>query len=241
MPAFFVHGVPETGALWDDLRAALGRDDVVAPSLPGFGVDLPDGFTCTKDGYLEWLIGEVEGVGAPVDIVGHDWGSLLVQRLVAVRPDLVRSWAAGSAALDPEYEWHPTAKIWQTPGQGEAFMQAITADAIVPILVNDGASDAQAREVAARIDDRMKSCILPLYRSATDVGREWGALDRRDRPALVLWGTADAYVGVEFGKRLAERTGARLVLLEGGGHWWPLQFAERAAAELRAHWAAAGN
>ena len=30
MPVVFVHGVPETAALWDDLRAVLGRSDTTA-------------------------------------------------------------------------------------------------------------------------------------------------------------------------------------------------------------------
>jgi len=37
MPAVFVHGVPETPAVWDRLRVELHRDDVIALQLPGFG------------------------------------------------------------------------------------------------------------------------------------------------------------------------------------------------------------
>ena len=40
----FVHGNPETAAIWDPLIAALGRDDVVALSPPGFGAPTPDGW-----------------------------------------------------------------------------------------------------------------------------------------------------------------------------------------------------
>ena len=36
MTAVFVHGVPETPAVWRDLLAALDRPDTVALSLPGF-------------------------------------------------------------------------------------------------------------------------------------------------------------------------------------------------------------
>jgi hypothetical protein len=37
--------------VWDELRQALGRDDVVTLTLPGFGSPRPDGFEPTKDGY----------------------------------------------------------------------------------------------------------------------------------------------------------------------------------------------
>ena len=44
MPAFFVHGVPDTSALWDGVRANIERDDVIAPNLPGFDAPVPAGF-----------------------------------------------------------------------------------------------------------------------------------------------------------------------------------------------------
>ena len=52
----------------------------------------------------------------PVDLVGHDWGSLLVQRVVSLRPDLIRTWACGNGPVDTEYVWHDMAQQWQTPG-----------------------------------------------------------------------------------------------------------------------------
>ena len=37
MPVVFVHGVPETAAIWSELIAALSRTDVITLSPPGFG------------------------------------------------------------------------------------------------------------------------------------------------------------------------------------------------------------
>ena len=53
----FVHGVPDTPALWEPLIAALGLKpgEWLAPALPGFGRAVPAGFTCTKDAYADWL------------------------------------------------------------------------------------------------------------------------------------------------------------------------------------------
>ena len=86
MPAFFVHGVPDTSALWDGVRADIERDDVIAVNLPGFAAPVPDGFGATKEEYVDWVIAELEAVGEPVDLVGHDWGSLLVVRAATLRP-----------------------------------------------------------------------------------------------------------------------------------------------------------
>lgn len=236
MPAFLVHGVPDTHHLWDSVRQHLTRTDIIAPDMPGFGRDAPAGFGSTKDDYLDWLIAEVEKAGESVDIVGHDWGALLVERLASVRPDLVRTWAAGAGAIDENYIWHPVAQMWQTPGVGEQVMEGMTPETIVPAFVNDGMPEPIAQEIVARIDDRMKAAILPLYRSATNVGKEWGpALDGVKAPGLVICGEEDQYMSPDFHRRMAERTGAELVVLPGG-HWWPVQFPGETAATLEGFW-----
>ena len=44
MTAVFVHGVPETPALWKPLIGNLERTDILTPALPGFVTDRPPGF-----------------------------------------------------------------------------------------------------------------------------------------------------------------------------------------------------
>src|SRR5207302_8222072 len=95
-----------------------------ALSLPGFDSARPAGFGATMDEYAAWLAAELERLGGPVDLVGHDWGGGFVVRVVSTRPDLVRSWVTDAAGLgDVEFEWHDFAKIWQTPDAGEAFWE----------------------------------------------------------------------------------------------------------------------
>src|SRR5262245_24783205 len=130
MPAVLVHGVPDTHRLWDPMRTHLTRRDVIAVSLPGFDAVLPAGFVPTKESYVDWLVHEIQCIGTPVDLVGHDWGAILVQRVVSIRPDLVRSWACGDGPVDVEYVWHDIAQQWQTPGTGEAVMEALTEQAL---------------------------------------------------------------------------------------------------------------
>jgi pimeloyl-ACP methyl ester carboxylesterase len=238
MPALFVHGVPETHHIWDDIRSRLSRKDTIAVDLPGFSTELPDGFDCTKEAYLGWLIAEVEKVGQPVDIVGHDWGALLTERLASVRPDLVRTWAAGGGAIDETYVWHNVAQMWQTPGVGEQVMAAFTPDAMVAAFLPEGVPEPTARAMAERVDDRMKAAVLPLYRSAVKVGEEWGpALDNMQRPGLLIWGGKDPYMGLEFAQKMAARTKAEIVVLEDVSHWWPVQAPDRAAEALETFWA----
>src|SRR5688572_20872542 len=187
MPAVLVHGVPDTHRMWDRMRAHLSRRDVVAVSLPGFGVTLPPGFTPTKEGYVDWLVAEIERLGVPVDLVGHDWGSLLVQRVVSIRPDLIRTWACGDGPVDAEYVWHDMAQRWQTPDVGEALMEMMTEQTLAEGLPTAGVPPEIAVEVARHVDATMRECILRLYRSAVRVGAEWQAgVEKVTRPALVL-------------------------------------------------------
>jgi len=237
MPAVFVHGVPDAQRVWDAVISRLHRKDVVTLSLPGFGCPVPTGFSATKEAYADWLLGQLAAIQGPIDLAGHDWGGLLVVRAVSVRPDAVRSWAAGAAPLDRRYVWHQAAKAWQTPGMGEKMMAGMTADGLAAALVAAGVPAADAAQTAVHVDPTMKDCILKLYRSAIRVGDEWeDDLKRVSAPGLVLWGEKDPYAAVEFGARLAQKTRARFVSFPGCSHWWQLERPAEVAAELERHW-----
>jgi len=93
-------------------------------------------------------------------------------------------------------------------------------------------------EITSHVDDRMKECVLGLYRSAIKVGEEWeDDVAKIDRPALILWSRDDPFVEPRFAERLAERVRGELVFLEGCGHWWPLERPAEAAAALERFWA----
>ena len=187
---------------------------------------------------MEWLLGELRRQPAPIDLVGHDWGGLLVVRAVSVAPDLVRSWAAGAAPLDPDYEWHRAARAWQTPAVGEQVMAAMTPEALAANLAKNGVPADDAAEAARHVDETMKACILTLYRSAVTVGAEWTSdVARVAAPGTVIWGEHDPYAPHRFGARLAERTRARFVLLNECAHWWQLERPDDVAQTLEALWA----
>ena len=227
----FVHGVPETAAIWRKVRAAIDADSVALP-LPGFGCPRPDGFGATKDEYVQWLVGELDALDGPVDLVGHDWGGGHVVNVAMTRPDLLRSWTTDVIGVfDPEYEWHDLAQVWQVPGEGERAVEAFIGGTVqerARRLVSRGVADpAVAAELAAALGPDMGRAILALYRSAAQpVMAELGrGLERAaQRPGLCLLATADHRVGSDAPRRRgAERTGARLEVLEGRGHWWMLE------------------
>jgi pimeloyl-ACP methyl ester carboxylesterase len=244
MTVVLVHGIPETDAVWGPLVDALGRTDVRRLSPPGFGVPLPRGFSATFLAYRDWLIEELEDIGQPVDLVGHDWGGCHVVNAVMQRPDLVRSWATDVIGLfDRDYVWHDMAQGFQTPGTGEqlvAMMQDGSEQDRAQQLVTFGIPPEVANSFAAAQGLEMGQAILALYRSAiqpalADAGR---ALENAAaRPGLSLSASEDPFVGTdEMRRRAADRAGARTEVLDGLGHWWMVQDPAVSAAALNRFW-----
>lgn len=249
MSVVFVHGNPETAAIWGPLLAALGRDDVVLLSPPGFGAPLPEGFGATYLEYRDWLEAELEKVDGPIDLVGHDWGGGHVVNVVMHRPELVRSWASDAVGLfDPDYVWHDMAQVWQTLGAGEELVENMMGGGVsarTELMTSLGIAPDIAAAIAEHQDDDMAKAILALYRSAAqpamaEAGR---ALESAAaRPGLSLLATEDPYIGAtDTRRRTAARAGARTVVLEGLGHWWMLEAPDRGAQALTAFWESLGD
>lgn len=238
MPAVLVHGVADTHHIWKRVREQLDRADVLALALPGFDNPPPAGFAATKEAYADWVIAELEKIGEPVDLVGHDWGCILTARVASLRPDLVRTWAGISGPVDREYDWHDFAKIWQTPEDGERWMADLDPDAFAEQLISFGVPEEEARSSVTFIDESMKASILALYRSAVHVGAEWQSdLDKVSSPALVLWGLDDPFLPNRFADSLGQATRARAVIKLRAGHYPLLERPDDVARELTAHWA----
>ncbi|WP_237571253.1 alpha/beta fold hydrolase [Mycolicibacterium lacusdiani] len=249
MTVVFVHGVPETAAVWDLLVASLadlGETDVRRLSPPGFGAPVPDAFSATMHGYRDWLAAELEAIGEPVDLVGHDWGGGHVLNVAMTRPDLLRTWVSDiPGVFDAEYVWHDLAQQWQTPEVGEQVVAGLAAMPVsdrAAFLTGAGMAAEIAERVAPGIDEAMGRSILTLYRSAAQpnaakAGEHLEAAAAR--PGLALLPTEDDYVGTpEQKQRASARTGARIEVLDGLGHWWMTQDPASAAAVMVDFWRA---
>ena len=244
MPAVFVHGNPEADSIWDLLVPLLDREDVILLSPPGFGAPTPPGWTATRVEYVNWLVAELEAIGEPVDLVGHDWGGGHVAGVALTRPDLLRSWTVDLGGIfHPDYEWHDMAQAWQTPEVGEEVVAAMISAPLADRTAQYaelGMPDNIAAKVAAVGNEEMGRCILALYRDAAQpVMRELGTdlSVMRQRPGLVIIAELDTYVGTEaMARDTAERAGAQVSFLDGVGHWWMLQNPETGAAALNSFW-----
>jgi pimeloyl-ACP methyl ester carboxylesterase len=244
MTVVLVNGNPETGAVWAPVMGALGRDDLAVMSPPGFGAPVPDGFGATYDEYVAWLISQLEQVGQPVDLLGHDWGANFVLRVACERPELLRSWSVDTAGcFAPGYTFPEMCHVWQAPGAGEEAIAAWLGVGVrgrTAINESLGMTADVAQVLAEAFDETMGQCILSVYRSVPEaVLAHWGqhASAAAARPGLVLIPTNDDHTGSESGHRwLADRAGAEVAVLEGLGHWWMLEDPPVAARALEQFW-----
>lgn len=244
MTKVFVHGNPETADVWNPLVEALaahGITDIVRVSPPGFGAPVPEGFGGTREEHKDWLIAEIEQLGGPVDLLGHDWGAGHTYGVAAARPDLLRSWAADCAGLmHPEYEWHPAAQVWQKPAEGEESIRQITAMQAEDLVAGFGVPSQLAPIMAQNLDERMGKAILNIYRSAIqpdlrNLGDRLAAAERR--PSLLIHATEDPFVPPDMVFDVAKRTGSEILTLRGLQHWWMWEDPKQAADGLAAFWA----
>jgi pimeloyl-ACP methyl ester carboxylesterase len=244
MTAVFVHGLPETGRIWDTLRKTLGGD-LVALELPGFGAPRPDGFSATKDAYAEWLAGVLDRIDGPIDLVGHDIGALLVLRVVTAFDVAVRSFAVDVAPIfHPDFVWPDRTLKLQTPGVGEDMLRAMReAASDDPVsttsrLANAGVPIDEARAIGAAHDETMSRSILDFYRSAVpNVAADWWKDVRgptRSRGLILL--LPDPPKEEERSLEVAARLGAGTARLDDLEHCWMAQAPQAAAAVLQRFW-----
>jgi pimeloyl-ACP methyl ester carboxylesterase len=232
-PVLYVHGVPTASFDWDPFLERVGG---VAPDLPGFGRSAkPGDFDYSIDGYDRFLEAFTAHIGLErFSLVVHDWGVVglaLAQRFPGRIERLV---VFTCVPLLPGFHWHRVARGWRTPVVGELMMGFTTRYAMrrsLPPAVADRAWEC--------FDQGTQRAILRLYRASPPkvLARAGARLGDLRAPALVLWPTADPYIGGSFGQRYADALGgeAELELVDGAGHWtWHErpELVERAGAFL---------
>jgi pimeloyl-ACP methyl ester carboxylesterase/2-polyprenyl-6-methoxyphenol hydroxylase-like FAD-dependent oxidoreductase len=225
----FLHGNPGSSADWAPLLAAVGRDRrAVAWDAPGFGGAVAPGYPQTVDAHAAFVGDALNALGIRrAHLVAHDFGGPWGLRWAAGDPARFASAALLCTGALPGYRWHVLARLWRLRGAGELFMATTTGPGFRALLRRGnprGLPRAFTGRMYRDFDRTTRRAVLELYRSVEDVGAAGEALASAlrplDRPALVLWGRHDPYLGVEEAERQrAAFPSADVQVLDDSGHW----------------------
>lgn len=244
-PVVLLHGFPELSYSWRHQVEALAAAGyhAVAPDLRGYGrSDRPSGV----DAYLApKLVGDIAGLiralgHESAHVVGHDWGGGLAWGLAGNMPDMVRSLTILNAPQgpvsarlrreDPEQQ----AKSWymfmfQFAGVAEAWLSADDFRNLRRFVFETAAPGAftaedQAVFIEALSADGALTAALNYYRANMPPAAMLKPPPEPPAitvPTMIIWGEADAYMGVELLVRSAATvTGPlRIERLPGVSHW----------------------
>lgn len=245
-----VHGFPDSHALWRHQVPALAGAGfmTITPTLRGFGdSDRPEGgpeeyHPAKHVGDLLELLARM-GLDR-VHLVGHDWGSGIVQGMTQAAPEKVRSLSllsVGHVAAIRDAGWEQRQRSWymllfQLAGLSEEWLARDDFAQLREMLGEH--PDAEAVLEPLRAPGAL-TAALNIYRSGMPPEAQFGP-DRplpplpAPVPVLGIWSSGDRFLTerqmTDTGKHVSGDW--RYERVEGAGHWLQLEQPERVNALL---------
>jgi pimeloyl-ACP methyl ester carboxylesterase len=226
----FVHGNPGSSSDWTELVGAAGElGRAVAFDMPGFGkAPAPADFGFDVGSYAAFLAGALEQLRVErAHLVLHDFGGPFGLLWGVGHPQAWASVVLINIGVMPGYEWHSMAKRWRTPVLGEIVQAWIPRFGWRRTMQKSSPRGLPEQFVDKMYDDydrTTRRTVLRLYRNTPDPGATaaelGGAIAELHKPALIIWGAADPFIGVEYAERQREFFDVQeVVVLEQSSHW----------------------
>ena len=251
-PVVFIHGFLVSNTLWSKTADALAEAGIrsYAPDLPlgSHSLPLDDSADQTPRGVARRVLAFIEAMGLDdVTIVGNDSGGAISQFLIDTDSSRVgRLVLTNCDAFDefPPAPFDTIFKSFKRPGPIRALMAPMRSTKIrhspagYGLLVGKPLDAEQTRAWAEPcITDAGVRRDAAKFVTAVDADEEMNGVSERlsefDGPLLLVWGNGDRFFKVELARRLAATAkDAKLVEIEGGKTFIPLDEPERLAAEI---------
>ena len=251
-PVVFIHGFLVSNTLWSKTADALAEAGIrsYAPDLPlgSHSLPLDDSADQTPRGVARRVLAFIEAMGLDdVTIVGNDSGGAISQFLIDTDSSRVgRLVLTNCDAFDefPPAPFDTIFKSFKKPGPIRALMAPMRSTKIrhspagYGLLVGKPLDAEQTRAWAEPcITDAGVRKDAAKFVTAVDADEEMNGVSERlsefDGPLLLVWGNGDRFFKVELARRLAATAkDAKLVEIEGGKTFIPLDEPERLAAEI---------
>jgi pimeloyl-ACP methyl ester carboxylesterase len=187
----FVHGYCGGSPQWSEQVKALSGDfHVIAPDLPGFGLNNKMEAPETIHELAIYVLGELDKAGVDhFHLVGHSMGGMIVQEMVAIAPERVDKlvlYGTGSIGMMPgRFETIDESRRRLTQDGVETTVRRIAATWFLNGKSSAGYEDCAAIAVMAQQQAAL-SCL-----SAMEGWSGVSSLPKIESPTLVLWGDGD--------------------------------------------------
>lgn len=227
-PVVLVHGAGGRGAVWTPQLAALGDvARLLALDLPGHGATGGPGHQTIGE-YADWVLGFLDAAGLARAVVGgHSMGGAIAQTLALAQPDRV----AGLLLVGTGARLRVLPRILELfredPPGGVGFVRTLS--------YGSGTAPAQVVEADRALRETPPWITLGDYLACDgfDVLERLGVVRV---PTLVVVGREDRLTPPRYAAYLAATIpGARLVEVDGAGHFPQLEQPAAVNAALRAY------
>lgn len=238
-PLLLIHGVVGSTAIWRrNIPALAEHATVYALDLPGMGrSERVPGMAAGLEDTAHRVLATMDALGvAQADVVAASHGGSVAIMLAALAPARVRSLVLFAPAnpFSTKVDW--LVRVYDSTFGGIAAGMAPKMPMWIQQIalrrmygdssrIPNGALDPY-RE-ALRVPGTIPHLLKIVHGWFADMNRLREMLPRvKGTPTLLIWGDRDRVVSVESGRRLEKELGAKLVVLEGGGHLAFEEFAE---------------
>lgn len=226
-----VHGIPTSPELWRDVLPRLSGVRALAWELVGYGLSMDEGkdrdisVSAQADYLAAWMKHlDIENA----ILVGHDLGGGVVQQLAVRYPKLCCAlFLTNVIGYD---SWPiPSVKLLQKTAAVAKHMPDAMFKGLIGSLFARGHDNADAAAAAYRIHgprylERGGAAAFIRQVVSLDVEDTLSIADRLSGlgiPARLVWGEADEFQKVEYGRKFASDLDAPLRLIPGGKHFTP--------------------
>ena len=230
-PVVLIHGIPTSPRLWRHVVPLIqGRS--LAWEMRGYGSSIPAGkgqdvSVSAQAGYLLNWLDSLELDAKPI-LVGHDLGGGVAQIAAVRAPERFAGLVLTNAVCYDSWPI-PSVKLMRRMAPALALLPEVLLYPAIVQLIHRGHDNRQraleslgehwapyvthgaARSLMRQVAALNASDTLAIADSLSSIGL----------PARVVWGEADQFQKLKYGKRLAADLGAELTRLPGGKHFTP--------------------
>ncbi|WP_244818344.1 alpha/beta fold hydrolase [Caballeronia sp. Lep1P3] len=242
-PVVCIHGLGGSSNNWTPVLPAFEGKKVIRIDLPGSARSPLSAGKLSIDAYVDTIASVLRELQVTqADIVAHSMGTIVAQHLAVKHPDLVKSLALFGPLVAPPDAGREGMR--QRAGiardKGVPGLQEI-ADAIVKGATSDETKSQRPVTLALVRESVMRQSPEGYAQSCEALaGAQAAEIERIQVPTLLVTGDQDGVGKPDAVRAMAERiAGAKVVVLDGCGHWTTFEKPAESTAELRSFYQAA--